>query len=87
MTAIIQKLKKRINREKKTEKALEEQQVLLGINREIERKHHILKEMYAGNTEIIEKELLNFADNLINSFEGSNNNKRYGNKNAMRNKS
>ena len=87
LTAIIQKLKKRINREKKTEKALEEQQVLLGINREIERRHHILKEMYAGNTEIIEKELLNFADNLINSFEGSNNNKRYGNKNAMRNKS
>ena len=87
LTALLRKHRKRLNREKKTDRGIEEQKILLGIDKEIERKHNLLKELYRTDTRKIEDELFNFASSIIKSFEENCNNKKYGNKNALHNKS
>ena len=83
----MRKHRKRLNREKKTDRGIDEQKILLGIDKEIERKHNLLKELYRTDTRKIEDELFNFASSIIKSFEENCNNKKYGNKNALHNKS
>lgn len=85
LTELLRKHKKRLNREKKTQKGIEEQKTLAAIDSEIERRYNILKELYGTDTKIIEKELFDFASSIINSFEENCNNKKYGNKNALKN--
>ena len=82
----MRKHRKRLKRKKRTEKGINEEKTLLTIDNEISRQHNLLKEIFRTDTNIIEEKLFEFANNLISEFENNINNKKYGNKNAKKDK-
>ncbi len=86
LTQLMRKHRKRLKRKKRTEKGINEEKTLLTIDNEISRQHNLLKEIFRTDTNIIEEKLFEFANNLISEFENNINNKKYGNKNAKKDK-